>query len=106
MVFDIGFNAPSLITRREPGYTPGCAPLSTRSAVGLTRGTRPLTECSQHFAGGRCCSSFLTSFVWATEPDVKGRHLVVADPQPPVLDVGNQAANPFDLRMRHRDLIL
>src|ERR1700693_1588403 len=34
MVFDMGFKAPSLMTRREPGYTPGCAPLSARFRCG------------------------------------------------------------------------
>src|SRR5256714_4243623 len=71
-----------------------------------TRGTRPLTECAEHFAGGPCCSSAVTSFPSALEGIADGLHLLFGYPQLATLNVVNQAANPLELRALHRHGIL
>src|SRR6266480_7952412 len=67
-----------------------------------TRGTRPLTECTEHFAGGRCCSSAVTSFFPALEGIAESLHLLLRDPQLATLNVIDDAANPLELRSLHR----
>src|SRR5437667_9290348 len=67
-----------------------------------TRGTRPLTECAEHFAGGRCFSSAVTSFFPALEGIADGLHLLLGDPQLATLNVIDDVANPLELRSLHR----
>src|SRR5438067_12419447 len=71
-----------------------------------TRGTRPLTECAEHFAGGRRLSSDVTSFFPALEGIADGLHLPLGDPQLATLNVIDEPANLFELRPLHRHGIL
>src|SRR5207247_9214526 len=80
--------------------------LEWRSCETPARGTRPLTECADHFAGGRCCSSAITSFFAALEGLAEGLHLLLGDPQLATLNVVDQAANPLELRALHRHGVL
>src|SRR2546430_10488019 len=84
----------------------GLRALESRSCERPARGTRPLTECAEHFAGGRCCSSAITSFFPALEGIADGLHLLPGDPQLATLNVVDQAANPLELRALHRHGIL
>src|SRR5260370_7116320 len=95
MVFDMGFKAPSLIRRRKPGYTPGCAPLSasfrcgtdsrntTSDGVLRTLRRRPLSS------SGFTSLSALLEFL----PDVL--HLFLGDPHPPPLYPHHPLPNPI-----------
>src|SRR6266576_3701460 len=84
----------------------GVRALEWRSCERPARGTRPLTECAEHFAGGRCCSSAITSFFPALEGLAEGLHLLLGDPQLATLNVVDEAANPLELRALHRHGIL
>src|SRR5438045_9337172 len=57
----------------------GVRALEWRCSETPARGTRPLPECAEHFAGGRCSSSSITSFF----PGLKGlaacRHLLIGE---------------------------
>src|SRR2546421_7990257 len=72
----------------------GVRALEWRSCETPARGKRPLTEGAEHFAGGRCCSSAITSFFSAFEGLSEGPHLLPGDPQLATLNVLDQNAKP------------
>src|SRR5437773_7100552 len=84
----------------------GVRALEWRSCERPARGTRPLTECAEHFAGGPCFSSAVTSFPSALEGIADGLHLFLGHPQLAILDVMDDVANPLELRALHRHGIL
>src|SRR2546421_11463007 len=80
----------------------GVRALEWRSCEKPARGTRPLTECAEHFAGGRSFSSVITSFLPTLEGVAEGLHLLLRDPQLATLNVLDEAADPRELRALHR----
>src|SRR3989442_69620 len=80
----------------------GVRALEWRSCEKPARGTRPLTECAEHFAGGRSFLSVITSFLPTLEGVAEGLHLLLPDPQLATLNVLDEAAAPLELRALHR----
>src|SRR2546427_5509888 len=83
----------------------GVRALEWRSCEKPARGTRPLTECAEHFAGGRSFSSVITSFLPTLEGDAEGLHLLLRDPQLATLNVLDESPDPLELRPLHLHVV-
>src|SRR2546427_13187824 len=84
----------------------GVRALEWRSCEKPARGTRTLTECAEHFAGGRSFSSVITSFLPTLEGVAERLHLLLRDPQLATLIVLDEAADPPEIRALHRHAVL
>src|SRR6202165_3111797 len=105
MVFDIRFKSSFLDYVTGAWLYSGLRALECQALMGPARGTRPLTECSEHFAGGRRCSSAPTSFGRLNRLLIRP-HLVMRDPQLPFLDFPNRPAHPLQFGAIHGEPVL